>query len=193
VDDLIEKHSFLVEKTRKEMSLLFGKLSQRSAKEKVKNLIKFVKGRKPDFSGDIGQSYLTIDALISGTENVLSCTGVQCDQNDVMMVMDGASSGKVFIGRKGYVGSTLAKIESSISPALLFLFLSLKEAAIMGNTSGSAIPHADKGFIGDFEMPIITDKIGIQTLEKEMKYMIKINREKSILEKEKEILLKRYF
>jgi type I restriction enzyme S subunit len=174
------------------MQLIFLKSSRGQIRRKLHPLIKFVKGKKPE-SSDKGRDYLTIDVLTEGSEGETSSSGVFCEETDVLMVMDGASSGRVFTGRSGYVGSTLAKIESNIPHVLLYLFLSSIEDTITKNTSGSAIPHADKGFIGEFEMPMITDEATIQGLTILLKSVIDSEKRKALLCQEKNILLKRYF
>jgi type I restriction enzyme S subunit len=192
IDELIDKHSRFIEKSKKEMQLIFLKSSRGQIRRKLHPLIKFVKGKKPE-SSDKGRDYLTIDVLTEGSEGETSSSGVFCEETDVLMVMDGASSGRVFTGRSGYVGSTLAKIESNIPHVLLYLFLSSIEDTITKNTSGSAIPHADKGFIGEFEMPMITDEATIQGLTILLKSVIDSEKRKALLCQEKNILLKRYF
>lgn len=57
------------------------------------------------------------------------------------MVMDGASSGKIFYGKHGFVGSTLAKIEVDKEyREIVYEFLKFNEKYISDNTTGSAIP-----------------------------------------------------
>ena len=67
--------------------------------------------------------------------------------------MDGASSGRVEIGYKGVVGSTLAKIKLNSEYAtniFLYCFLKQKEDNINRNTTGTSIPHVDKNLIKGF-------------------------------------------
>ena len=50
---------------------------------------------------------------------------------DILMVMDGASSGKLFYGKKGLVGSTLAKIDVKEDYIeLVYQFLKINEKYI---------------------------------------------------------------
>jgi type I restriction enzyme S subunit len=73
------------------------------------------------------------------------------------MVMDGASSGRVEIGFKGVIGSTIAKIDIKnkiITPAILYYYLKTKEIEIQENTTGTSIPHADRKRIEQFEIAI---------------------------------------
>ena len=67
------------------------------------------------------------------------------------MVMDGASSGQVFIGFQGAVGSTLGiyriKKEINHSPYIIYYFLKNNYKSISDKNIGSAIPHANKEYI----------------------------------------------
>ncbi len=42
---------------------------------------------------------------------MLMIKGIKANEYDILMVMDGASSGKLFYGKYGLVGSTLAKLD----------------------------------------------------------------------------------
>lgn len=68
---------------------------------------------------------------------------------DIIMVMDGASSGKLFYGKNGILSSTMAKfhVEDIYIKEIVFFFLKKIENEIMYHTTGSAIPHANKHFI----------------------------------------------
>lgn len=91
-----------------------------------KNEIEFIKGKQASFDSCESNSkpYLTIDALCSGDISQTATSGIKCSENDLLMVMDGASSGKVFLGNEGYVGSTLAKIIcSKIDSSILYFGL----------------------------------------------------------------------
>jgi type I restriction enzyme S subunit len=71
--------------------------------------------------------------------------------HDVLMVMDGASSGRVETGYHGVVGSTIAKIVPSEGSRIghRFVYYALKtlEPEIGEHLTGTSIPHADKGWI----------------------------------------------
>jgi type I restriction enzyme S subunit len=72
-------------------------------------------------------------------------------EKDVLMVMDGASSGRVETGYYGIVGSTLAKITlregSGVGTHFLYYALKLLEPEIRKHLTGTSIPHADKNWI----------------------------------------------
>ena len=71
------------------------------------------------------------------------------------MVMDGASSGKLFYGKMGLVGSTLAKLEiNNEYQEIVYQFLKINEPFICENTTGTAIPHTDKGLVLSLQCPM---------------------------------------
>jgi len=79
----------------------------------------------------------------------------QVEENDVVLVADGESSGKVLRYQKGILGSTLLtlkpKRENSIElKHLIYLTLKFYEDEIMSHRTGSAIPHLDKEFLKSF-------------------------------------------
>jgi type I restriction enzyme S subunit len=71
--------------------------------------------------------------------------------HDVLMVMDGASSGRVETGYHGVVGSTIAKIvpqeASKVGARFVYYALKTLEPEIGEHLTGTSIPHADKNWI----------------------------------------------
>lgn len=130
----------------------------------LKDVCKFIKGKKPKEISDNYQSnflyYLTIEALSNQNQSyAYDEKGVEANEYDILMVMDGASSGKMFYGKNGLVGSTLAKIDVKLQyQEIIFQFLKYYEKYISDNTTGSAIPHTDKGLVLNLKCPI-SDKI----------------------------------
>ncbi|MCJ7631791.1 restriction endonuclease subunit S [Candidatus Bathyarchaeota archaeon] len=81
----------------------------------------------------------------------------QCREDDVLMVMDGASSGFVATGLSGAIGSTLARIRpkaGDIYPKFLYFWLKTKYDLLSRRTSGSAIPHVDKVLLKESKIPM---------------------------------------
>jgi type I restriction enzyme S subunit len=118
----------------------------------LEDYIEFVKGKKPkEVSEEKIEGYLPqilIETLNGGNFSYANPTNlVTCNENDIIMVMDGASSGRVEIGFNGILGSTLAKIvckNDNINQSYLYFILLNKQQEIKENPTGSAIPHADK-------------------------------------------------
>ena len=100
--------------------------------------------------------YLTIDALTSSNSTYSETEkNVLVNELDLLMVMDGASSGTMYFGKKGIVGSTLSKIELSDNNYKEIIYRCLKyyEPEIKIHTTGSAIPHTDKNYV--LQLPFI--------------------------------------
>lgn len=108
---------------------------------------------------DIGfVSYLLIDTIKGVRQQYANPDGmVLADTDDTLMVMDGASSGRVMIGVAGAVGSTIARFRpidrKSFSPFLLFLLLKDREQEVGSKNVGAAIPHANKDYING--LPVV--------------------------------------
>lgn len=127
-----------------------GKIPKNWGVGKLGGFIKFIKGKKPDMTSVLQEeSYLphilieTLDGqrpLFANPKNMTLTI-----ETDVIVVMDGASSGRTERGFKGILGSTLAKIEvKELDDSFVYGFLKINEEDIRQNTTGTSIPHADK-------------------------------------------------
>ena len=120
--------------------------------KELKEVIKFTKGKKPKMIADEefynSELYLTIDVLNRNSiQYAINDKVILANEKDILMVMDGASSGSLYYGLDGVVGSTLSKLvikDKYINEDILYYFLKLNEFNIKGNLTGSAIPHTDK-------------------------------------------------
>lgn len=131
----------------------------------LSNIANFEKGKKPKTTFENGNDgvipYLTIEALSGG--NVTYCETekmVLAKENEILLVMDGASSGTLFYGMEGAVASTIAKLNSSdISlQEIIFEFISYRQEDLKSHNTGSAIPHLDKTYLLSYKMVIPSDK-----------------------------------
>ena len=135
-----------------------------------RDIFRFVKGKKPKTIAECefkdSEKYLTIDVL--NRNSVLFCSKekvIEANSEDVLMVMDGASSGAVYFGQKGVVASTLAKLElisQKVSNQFLFYAIKYFENDIKTHTTGSAIPHTDKEYAYRLMIALPND-ISLQT------------------------------
>ena len=120
-----------------------------------------VGGKKPDRIEDSPSEdtvpYLTIDALKNGAERFARLgDGKECFSDDLLMVWDGASSGKVYEGQRGVIGSTLSAIrfdEQKISSEYAYYVLTSLENAVASLREGGSIAHVPKDFMSVFELP----------------------------------------
>ena len=135
-----------------------------------RDIFRFVKGKKPKTIAECefkdSEKYLTIDVL--NRNSVLFCSKekvIEANSEDVLMVMDGASSGVIYFGQKGVVASTLAKLElisKKVSNQFLFYAIKYFENDIKTHTTGSAIPHTDKEYTYRLMIALPND-ISLQT------------------------------
>ena len=122
---------------------------------KFGDLVDFRKGRKPTRAENnqfecsapqiLIETFDTGKTLYSEREGMVFANG-----KDTLMVMDGASSGRLEIGFEGILGSTIGLYKPSDEfdyPFFIFCFLKSQEKYIRENTTGSAIPHADKKLV----------------------------------------------
>ena len=163
----------------------------------LKPYIKFIKGKKPIEKGSTTAPYLSIDAITSFRyESVYSDDMIMATPFDILMVMDGASSGTVFSHQAGVVSSTIAKIDCSdnIKDYLYWYLLSLKEIIKSRNT-GSAIPHANKEYISSlkFDYGFATDIKTINILHSLRTRIIQLQEENKKLQELKGLYLKKFF
>ena len=122
---------------------------------KLSNYISFEKGKKPNEINQTGNLYLTIDVLEGNTKLFTNSSNIiSCSKNEILMVMDGASSGKVYTGVEGVVGSTLSKIKNTcLNNYFLYIFLKYNFNNIKDRNTGSAIPHTNKDFVLSLSIP----------------------------------------
>jgi len=143
----------------------FGKVDAGSLPEgweakELGALIDFSKGKKPTEKSQTAEvPVLLIDSIRNGiTEYTNDPRMVIAEPDDVIMVMDGASSGEVYVGHYGAVGSTLGRYRpinrQVFSHFHLYFFFVENFQQISDNNIGAAIPHANKEFINQLDIVI---------------------------------------
>ena len=132
-----------------------------SSHVRLGDICEFIKGKKPKRILETTQKnvipYILIESFTkSPTRFTDDFSLPQCTRNDIVMVMDGASSGLVAIGLEGAIGSTLAAIRPDatvLDPKYLYYWLKTKYEQINESTRGAAIPHVDRRLLQDFLVP----------------------------------------
>ncbi|POB09491.1 restriction endonuclease subunit S [Sulfobacillus sp. hq2] len=122
-------------------------------------MITVTKGKKPRSIYGKGPHksvpYILIDesqTLFTDDETVPICF-----PDDILMIVDGSGSGKVFKNRYGAVGSTLLRIRPisrNLLPEYLFYFLEYIQPELQMNRVGGAIPHVDKSWLIEKTIPL---------------------------------------
>lgn len=167
---------------------------------KLGDLIDFAKGKKPKTTAPIGKTpLLLIESLRTGaTEFTDDQAIVVAEADDIIMVMDGASSGSIYTGNYGAVGSTLGRYRpidrQRFSHYHFYLFILENFKQISDNNIGSAIPHANKDFINQLNVVLPPQKIENQFHEQMIPVfdLIKVlKRKNSNLRQTRDLLLPR--
>lgn len=132
--------------------------------KKLENIFSFTKGKTPKILYDNYEKnlfpYITIEvandnkAQYCDIGNMIFCNG------EVIMVMDGAASGDVYVGNKGIIGSTFAMLtlkRNDVSNSLLYCILKSLKTNYKKVNTGSTVPHANKKYIENMYLPLAKD------------------------------------
>lgn len=125
-------------------------------------LFSFVKGKIPaqlkDRHEDVYDNiYLTIDTINGGQELYCSSVNMPYSKGNVLMVMDGAASGDVYVGFDGVVGSTFCMLktkQSFVSNNFLYQILRSYSTNYKKTNVGSTVPHANKDYIQSMQIAL---------------------------------------
>lgn len=116
----------------------------------VSEVIQTKKGKKPKDLGNASSSraipYINIKAFEKKvvTEYAPEQDAVECNEDDVLLVWDGARSGLSGRGIRGYVGSTLARVRSDlVNVHYLSYFFESIYSILNTQTKGVGIPHVN--------------------------------------------------
>ena len=103
--------------------------------------------------------YIVIEDLRSGKYSRFTTDigGTICEPTDLLIVWDGANAGTVGGGLRGFVGSTIVKIspnQQEVDPQFLRFFLSSRFEDFNKSTHGAAVPHLNKDYVLNYEIPV---------------------------------------
>jgi len=129
------------------------KLGDFAVSQKGKKPKKLAKNQTNVFS----LPYVNIKAFEKGVVDEFTdgdgCT--LCEDNDFLMVWDGARAGYVGKAMKGALGSTLVKITfPGINQDFAYYFLQSKYRQINTRAKGTGIPHVDPNLLWNYDFPI---------------------------------------
>lgn len=175
---------------------------------KLNSVVKFEKGKKPkiliDDFVEKAIPYVTIkyfqtkeaDQYTFETE-----TNRVCNEDDILIVWDGARAGLIGTGVQGALGSTLCNIKFKyINKKFMYYYFFSKYDLINSNTKGTGIPHVDTTYLDTLVLGIpplkeqqrIVDKIE-SIFEKLDKAMELIEEARDDFEKRKSAILEKAF
>ena len=157
-------------------------------KIKLGDLVKISKGKKHISVEDGEFRYINIENLHNPQNSLFTNErGVMVDEKDLIIAWDGANAGKVGVGYKGVIGSTLARlkvINNDVLPGYLYWFLESINELIKSQRTGATIPHINGGALKELEVPI--PNLATQ------KYIIDIINAADILRQKDQELLRKY-
>ena len=143
--------------------------------EKVGNIVTIHKGKKHELTEEKKSSsirVLQIDDLRN--DNLIKYTndekGVLANEEDLMIVWDGANAGTIGYGKTGFIGSTIAilrkKESKKYSTIYLGKFLQSQFHFLRTKTTGATIPHISRKSLEGLLVPeiSISDQIQIATI-----------------------------
>ena len=193
LDGKIENNNRLCEKISNQALLEIEQMLLSTTEfDFLKNHIKFVKGKKPLEESVDMLPYLSIDGMET-YQFTMACAKkmILSDENDILMVMDGASSGRVYSAIKGIVSSTMARVDVfNTDKDFVFWLLKANEKSISAQNTGSAIPHTDKDFVSEILLPV---NIPTHNLSLYRKTLSKFRKENLKLAELKQLYLKKFF
>ena len=122
---------------------------------KIETIIELKKGKKPNSISLLSENgalpYVDIKAfekgIIEAYTNDDKC--ISCEDGDLLIVCDGSRSGLVGRAIKGYVGSTLARIDidSSADKDYIYYFIQGKYALLNTQKKGTGTPHLNAALL----------------------------------------------
>lgn len=129
------------------------------------NLVNIKKGIKPKTITENPLAsdyvvYLTTDYIRHKTKKFAPKTtnSIVVNKQDVIIIWDGSNAGEVFSGYEGILASTMAKLWPKDSNILdsnyLYFVLTFFSSDIRQNTTGTSIPHVNRRFLTNLEIPL---------------------------------------
>ncbi len=125
---------------------------------KLGDVVNISKGKKHEPIINGTNRYINIENLHDASNSLFTNeNGVFVDENDLIIAWDGANAGKVGVGFKGVIGSTLARMRihtNGISPKFLYWHLESINNIIKSQRTGATIPHVNGAALKDLQIPL---------------------------------------
>jgi type I restriction enzyme S subunit len=157
-------------------------------------LVDYKKGKKPkrmeNKPFDNSMVYLDIRAIEKKNDEIFvdAETSNATDEDELVIVWDGARAGWVGKSRKGALGSTLMGLKPKIDRDYLYRFIQTQFDYLQTNHRGTGIPHVDPDIFWNIKVPIAPEKEQQRIVAKLDELMEKIDRSRARLERIPQIL-----
>lgn len=165
----------------------------------LNSIVKFEKGKKPkllidDFE-DKAIPYVTIKCFqTKEAEQYTFATETNrlCNEDDILIVWDGARAGLIGTGVQGAVGSTLCNIRfNCINKKFMYYYFLSKYDLINSNTKGTGIPHVDPSYLETLVLSIPPLKEQQRIVDKIESLFEKLDKAKELIEEARDDFEKR--
>ena len=201
VDDLIENIEEKSQRVKKHGNKLFSKIRLNNL-ESLLNKVSFSKGKEIgslnylDKQIDDSVPYIRVGDLLGGSFDTFTTSKnvPLCNEEDILITFDGAP-GRNNYGLKGAISSGIQKVvcKQKIKGFIYFYINSdLCQNTIQSNAQGTTILLASKA-IKELKIPVIEDDNVYQKFNDLFSYLIVLSKEKTVLQKQKQLLLQKYF
>ncbi|MCB5285237.1 MAG: restriction endonuclease subunit S [Candidatus Cloacimonetes bacterium] len=156
---------------------------------KLHKIVKSKKGKKPklldvkQFPGSV--EYIDIEAFEKGIIKQYAdvASSNLCVETDILVVWDGARFGLIGSSQKGAIGSTLMCLSPvGVNRLYLRYFLELMYPVIQQNPKGMATPHVNSDLFWNMDIPLPTEDIQRQIVERLSVILPKVRQVKARLE-----------
>lgn len=123
---------------------------------RLKYIVKSQKGKVPKTFSDNNSffPYLSMEYLREKNEEISYVVDdgkcLLVDENDVLVLWDGANAGEIILSKRGFLSSTMAVLtpdERYFQKRFLFYFLKSKESEFKKAANGTTIPHLDQEIV----------------------------------------------
>ncbi len=156
----------------------------------LEKLVQSQKGKKPNrFSDQPKEGFLPYIDIRAFEKNEIrryaeSGTSKLANENDILVVWDGARSGFVGIGIKGAIGSTIVALKIVVvNSKYIYRFLQTQFDYINSNPRGTGIPHVEPKLFWKLQVPLAPLNEQKRIVEKLDKLLAKVESAKSRLDK----------
>ena len=201
IDNLIENIEEKTQQIKEYGNKLFSKISLENLESLIAK-VSFSKGKEIGslnyLDKQINNSvpYIRVGDLLGRSYDTFTTIKdiPLCNEEDILITFDGAP-GRNNYGLKGSISSGVQKVvcKPDIKGFIYFYLNSdLCQNTIQTNAQGTTILHASKA-IKELKMPIIEDNNTYQKFNHLFNYLIVLSKEKTVLQKQKQLLLHKYF
>lgn len=166
---------------------------------KLNSIVKFEKGKKPktllDNFEDKAIPYVTIkyfQTKVADQYTFATETNRVCNEDDILIVWDGARAGLIGTGVQGALGSTLCNIRfNNIDKKFMYYYFIGKYDLINSNTKGTGIPHVDPTYLDTLILSIPPLKEQQRIVDKIESLFEKLDKAKELIEEARDDFEKR--